>query len=226
MPISYNGQSSTNAILGAAGSVTFAHDASTESNRALIVGLAIRTAASTGTSVTYAGVDMTRIAAANKGIVARNEMWYLYNPATGTNNVVANISGGTKIVAGAMSFYDVDTDTAPTATTASATSITPKISRTKTADDSYIVGTLAYRNSSTTYTIVSGTQTYSNSSSSSTAGANTQGRGMYNTAGVSGSSVLLSGTFSTSREWVHSATEIFAYNPPSVNQGHVIKAFK
>lgn len=95
----------------------FNHTTGTGANRLLVVGVAtnIRSApGTTVTSITYGGTALTSLGAHNDvGNTRRVEMWYLLNPASGTNavNVTFNISTGgatVGIVAGATTFTGVD----------------------------------------------------------------------------------------------------------------------
>ena len=121
---------SGNADLAGAGTqtLTFNHTTSATANRALLVGVSLNianspTAAVTG--VTYNGTALTFVGAQNDtSNTRRAELWYLLNPASGTNlpivvsvNIPAAATVG--VVAGATVFTDVD-QTVPLGTFASA----------------------------------------------------------------------------------------------------------
>ncbi|MDD5474448.1 MAG: hypothetical protein PHU34_09935 [Candidatus Methanoperedens sp.] len=81
----------------------------------LVVGVDIEKSSPTTsvTSITYAGVALTRadFSLSPESPQARAELWYLANPAAGTNNVVVTFStaiGSGGAVAGAVSFSGVD----------------------------------------------------------------------------------------------------------------------
>jgi hypothetical protein len=58
--------------------------------------------------VTYAGVNMSLIGVQNgPGDVNRVEMWYLLDPPQGTANIVADLSGGARVVGGSISYRGV-----------------------------------------------------------------------------------------------------------------------
>lgn len=105
-------------------SLTWSHTVGSQSNRILLVGFSTyQTGAS---SVTYGGVNLTKIAtSANTGNQAYSEVWYLKNPASGTASVVINLSASSAIVADSVSYYNVN-QTTPfgTAATNSGTSVT------------------------------------------------------------------------------------------------------
>src|SRR3972149_3113909 len=88
--------SSTGTVIAIASSLTWSHTVtSTGADRILVVGVSIRNGSSqTVSSVTYNGVAFPPVlgGVATNGTVLRNELWYLLNPATGTNNVVVTLS--------------------------------------------------------------------------------------------------------------------------------------
>lgn len=106
MAISFDAASSTN---GTASSFTFSHTVSTSGNHAmLVVGIGMATAAATGSSVTYAGVGMTRAIARQGGAgTERTELWYLQNPSTGANNIIATLSASQRTLIGGASYFGV-----------------------------------------------------------------------------------------------------------------------
>src|SRR6266568_114740 len=86
-------------------------------NRLLVVGVSINTAGNAGSSVTgitYNGVAFTAAPFTAEANSFRVEMWYLINPATGSNNVVVTVNknggGGQKmgVVVGAIDFTGAD----------------------------------------------------------------------------------------------------------------------
>ncbi|HZJ47224.1 MAG TPA: galactose oxidase-like domain-containing protein, partial [Pyrinomonadaceae bacterium] len=80
----------------------------TGTNRALIVGIALANANDTVTNVMYNSVPMLRVASAVQG-TARVYIFYLPNPASGTNPISVAFTGGfTSFSVGAVSFTDVD----------------------------------------------------------------------------------------------------------------------
>jgi len=82
MAVAY--QSSDGSSGGAAStSITFAFN--NTSGNMLIVGCGER---GTPSGVTYAGISMTALGAFNNGGSNNGNMFYLYQPATGSNNVV------------------------------------------------------------------------------------------------------------------------------------------
>ncbi len=99
-----------------ASTLTWAHTVGSGSNRFLVVGVSIRNAGNTVSGVTYGGAALTFIGARNNHDDAvRTEMWYRAAPAVGTANVVITLTGGAKMVGGAVSFFGVSA-TAPLGT--------------------------------------------------------------------------------------------------------------
>ena len=111
--------SANNELTGAGTfNLNFTHTTTATANRLLVVGVSMNITNSTGsvvTGVTYGGTALTSIGAHNDaGNTRRVEMWYLLNPASGTN-VAVNVSvsiptagATTGVVAGATTFTGVD----------------------------------------------------------------------------------------------------------------------
>ena len=77
-------------------SLTFAHNITSGRNKTLIVFVSISDPGSdTVQSVTYNGVNLTKIAQVANGTDIRTEAWQLNKPALGNNNVVVTLTGGT-----------------------------------------------------------------------------------------------------------------------------------
>ncbi len=87
-----------------ASSATWAHTVNSGVNRALFVEIATTNTAQ-ATSVTYAGLPLTRVFVRTDGRTA--EMWELVAPPVGTANVVVTFSGITGAYCGATSFNGV-----------------------------------------------------------------------------------------------------------------------
>lgn len=106
MAIAHDADSNTGS--NGASSLTWSHTC-TGSNLCLIVGINASDETVTTSSVKYNGVSMIfakRQVNANDGNWA--EIWYLANPATGANNVVATFSENMMVMAGAVSLTGVD----------------------------------------------------------------------------------------------------------------------
>ena len=89
--------------------LTWSHTVGSNSNRLLMVGVSIRGAGSTVSSVTYGGVPLTNLTSvSNHDNAVRAEMWYLKSPAIGAANIIVTLSSSKKMVCGGASFYDVD----------------------------------------------------------------------------------------------------------------------
>src|SRR5581483_5840606 len=111
-------------------SLTFSHTVASNANRIIVVGIGTgcgfgSTCAATVSSVTYAGVSLSKLSNVDCTTGAGHchvELWYLAGStvATGANNVVVTTSASTSIKAGASSYYNVD-PTTPFGTAATAT---------------------------------------------------------------------------------------------------------
>jgi uncharacterized repeat protein (TIGR01451 family) len=103
-------------------SLSFPHTVGLGVDRVLIVGVSSYNSNKTVGTLTYAGTPLTRLGFQDGGNGAddrRMEMWILVDPPVGTANVAINMSSGAKVVAGAASFFGVNT-LAPTGSFVSA----------------------------------------------------------------------------------------------------------
>lgn len=121
-------------------SATFSHTCS-GSNRLLLVGV-MCSSGDNVTGVTYNSVSLTQIVKVDSPTPGRFRYIYgLLAPATGSNNVVVSLSGGsTDIVSVASSYTGVDqaqTLTAITDTTQSGTATSTTMNMTSTVDNSW-----------------------------------------------------------------------------------------
>lgn len=96
-------------------------------------------AADTVSGVTWGGVAMT-LAGTSQGNTGRfSQIWYKVGAATGSNNIVIT-GGGVDIYARAISFSGVDTGvTVSGYASGGATSATPSLAVTTTADNSFVL---------------------------------------------------------------------------------------
>lgn len=129
-----------------ASSRTFAHTIGTGDNRLLLVAIAVGATSSTGTSptvtsVTYDGNPLTLVGSrvSGSGGVNDDAISYIYRliaPASGTANVVVNLSGAGSITVGATSFNNVHQTTPLGAYTSNSnTSGTASVVTTSAADE-------------------------------------------------------------------------------------------
>ena len=114
MAIAYD--SATNAQIQNPGtSLTFSHTC-TGTDRILFVYSFARNDVTTG--VTYNGVSMTQTGATITSGTDRFQLWYLINPASGTNSVVITGGASTSLVIGcSQSYTGADQSTQPDAVT-------------------------------------------------------------------------------------------------------------
>ena len=90
-------------------SLSWSHTVGADSNRLLVVGVAIRNANNRVTAVSFLGAALSFYGAQNNSDNAvRVEMWSLAAPPSGSGTVTVKLSGGAKMVAGAASFSGVD----------------------------------------------------------------------------------------------------------------------
>jgi hypothetical protein len=90
-------------------SLSWSHTVASGANRLLVVSASIRNAKNTVQSVTYQGRALTPLAAReNHDAAVRVEQWYLIAPPTGTGTVTITLTGGAKLVGGAVSFTGAD----------------------------------------------------------------------------------------------------------------------
>jgi hypothetical protein len=120
---------------------TFSHTVPTDgTNTMLVVGVMLwQDVAGTGTmsGITYNGVAMTSGVVLTNGAM-RAELWYLPNPATGTNNIAATISGATddrKFFAATFNGVAQTSPVEDSDTIAGATATASLTSTTTTAED-------------------------------------------------------------------------------------------
>jgi hypothetical protein len=114
----------------------------TGSNLMLTVQVGILTGSATVTSVTYGGVNLTLgVAHQDAGATLRNEIWFLANPATGTHNVVVNVSSSNRTTAGGLSYTGVN-GTGATQSGDAAAGVALNMTLTSTVANSMIVGIL------------------------------------------------------------------------------------
>jgi hypothetical protein len=118
---------------GSTASLTYAYTVGTGSNRLLVVNLIGDTVADDITSVTYGGVAMTLVQKLQAPSNNRQYMYYLLNPASGSNNIVIKAGSSHYLVSQAASWSNVrqssqpealTTNTAAVATTSITTSLT------------------------------------------------------------------------------------------------------
>jgi hypothetical protein len=139
MAISYD----TSAYHGGtnATSITFAHVDGVGSNRILWVGI-LTGGGDTVTGVTYNGVAMTQ-ASKNTSMPSTNVLYlyYLVNPATGSNNIVVSQTGSGYLNAASTSYFGASQTGQPDASTTNYSAATSALTTTVTtiADNCWTV---------------------------------------------------------------------------------------
>lgn len=180
---------------------------------ALTVGVRINSTSATVTGVTYAGVAMTKTAISpvdNATAGARNYIWYLLAPATGSNNVVISTSGAVQIIAGAVSFSGADTsDFAGAENSATGTSDTPSVAVVTTRANSIVIDCVGADGDTFTGTGANQTVRWD-------ATATRYSQGTTEPGGASGSTITMSETMSAgTANWDTQALEILEAVTPA-----------
>jgi uncharacterized repeat protein (TIGR01451 family) len=180
-------------------SLTWSHTVGTQTNRILIVGVALRNSSVTVTTVKYGAASLTFVgAAADSGAHVRVEMWKLVAPASGTANVVVTLSASKRIVAGAVSFSGVNQNT-PNGSFVSASSTgstTPSVN-VASASGELVVDAVAPEGDASSVTAGSGqTQRWN----TLTGTASTEVRGAQSTE-PGAATTTMSWTLGTSKPW-------------------------
>jgi hypothetical protein len=118
---------------GSTTSLTYSYTVGTGANRLLVVNLIGDTAADNISSVTYAGAPMTLLGKLQAPSNNFQYVYYLLNPASGSNNIVITAGTAHYLISEAASWYNVrqsaqpdavTTNTAPTGATSMTTSLT------------------------------------------------------------------------------------------------------
>jgi hypothetical protein len=122
-----------------ASSVIINHTTAAGSNRLMVVGISAQQPASTTTSVTYNGVNLTKLNAVSNASQTRVEIWYLVAPPVGNYNLTVNLLGSDNSIVGVQTFTGVNQAT-PFGTFVSATGA----STTATVNASSAAGELVY----------------------------------------------------------------------------------
>jgi uncharacterized repeat protein (TIGR01451 family) len=198
---------------GTAASLSWSHTVGTGANRILLVGVSIRTATRTVSSITYAGVNLTRLGFRNSaGNRVRMEMWYLLSPPQATANVIVTLSASAAVVGGAVSFFGVD-PTVPfgTFTSATATSATASTSVTS-APDEIVVDVAVAQGNAFTLTAGGGQTAHWNTATGIAAGDACGASSRENGA----SSVTMSWTLLLSRAWAIGAVPLKPAPDPNI----------
>lgn len=127
--ISVDTVSSANSLPNtAASSLTFPHTVNAGSNSILLVSVHTHSGAVTVNSVTYGGTNLTQVGSVTASSnVNRAEIWRLFNPPTGTADVVVTLSGARNLAAGAVSYFGVDQASPLTPSTARGSSTTASV---------------------------------------------------------------------------------------------------
>lgn len=110
MAVAFDAQSSGS--VNPATTLTVAHTC-TGSNRVLLVGLSTNNTTDIVTGVTYAGVSMTKLKTQVVQGLYYSYLFYLQNPSSGTNNIVATASSSSLMGAISASFTGADQVSTP-----------------------------------------------------------------------------------------------------------------
>lgn len=182
-------------------SLTISKTVGSGTGKILIVGVAIRNAASeTVTSITFNGISLSLLSAVPNGVSVSTEMWYLKNPPSVTANIVVTVSAGARFVVGAASFFGVH-QSSTFGTTATATGSTQLATVDVTsATGELVIDSVGKVNSTEAITVgASQNEEWNDVTTSATAGQNPIGGGSTE-AGATTTTMSWSWT-TTNRAW-------------------------
>lgn len=195
---------------------------SNQPNRILIVGISIRNiGGQTVESVSYGSVNFspanrfTWVYGTNN---IRVEIWYLVNPTVGIANIQVTLSGPTRAVVGAVSFYGVD-QTNPIINNASnsGNSPSPSVTINTIVNNAWVLDVLASRENVNLTFLPPGVQAYNLGTS---AGANgVQAGGSYYGPVLTPSAVTMNWSLSSTQNWLIGAIVL----KPSPQGSNVVK---
>jgi large repetitive protein len=158
-------------------SLTFTHNRGTDANTVTLVSVQLGRQTEISGNVTYGGNNMTLVGQSwDESGSGRRATVYIYsilNPPTGNQNIVINVSGSNRIIAGASSFSNVNPSTplrAYTGSNGSATGdyFTANLTNVATGPGEIVFSAISYSNGSTNPTFGSGqTQRWSLKTSTS-----------------------------------------------------------
>jgi hypothetical protein len=118
---------------GSTASLTYSYTVGTGTSRLLVVNLIGDTSADDISSVTYAGTPMTLLGKVRSPSNNWQYLYYLLNPASGSNNIAITAGSAHFLISQAASWYNIRqsaqpdasvVNTAPTASTSTTTSLT------------------------------------------------------------------------------------------------------
>lgn len=192
MALAYDTATNSATADGSQTALSWSHTC-TGSNLILIVGLSFRTLGSvpTNVAVTYNGVGMTQVSTTQSAGVTASAMFYLANPATGSNTVAASWTNNNWCVGGAASFTGSAGTVGTPATFGSTSTTNPTVTVTS-ATGEIVIDTMATAGAS-----------------SETAGANQTARWNFNTTPnqCSGSGSTEAGASSVVMDWTLGSTD-------------------
>lgn len=141
MAIAFDADDGSSDTGGAATSLTYSHTCS-GTDRILFVSVGLNTNGDNVTGVTYNGVAMTQIATATANASNRSYLYYLINPATGSNNVVVSLGSASNVYSSSASYTGAKQSTQPDSNATNTTSSTPlTLSTTVVGSGCWIVST-------------------------------------------------------------------------------------
>ncbi len=140
MAVTFDSSSSLN---GSTAALTHSWDhVCAGTNRLLVVGVSV-SGGNTVSTITYAGVTLTKAGHIASSGFDRAEMWYLIAPATGTNTITVTLAGVARAILGATS-WTATHQTTPVGTLATGTGTGTAPLATATSETTgYVADTLA-----------------------------------------------------------------------------------
>jgi len=137
---------------GGSSSVSWSHTTGSGSNRIMVVGVSIRVASVSVSSITYGAQSLTFLRAdIHPSSTIRSELWYLIAPASGTATVTVTLSGTSRAVGGSCTFAGVaQVSPIDASNGGTGSSSSPSGSVTANTANSMLLGHLAISGSSNT----------------------------------------------------------------------------
>jgi hypothetical protein len=188
-------------------SISWSHTTGSGSNRIMIVGISIRSSSVNASSISYGSQSLTFIRRDINSNGILSELWYLIAPTSGTRNITANLTGSAKATGGSCTYTGVAQISPIDASNGgSGSSSSPSQSLTVNTANSFLLGHVAIRSTSTTVQSEGSGQT---TRWDEIAGTSSAARGHGSDKGpIATGSQSMSWTLSQSADWAVSVVAI------------------
>ncbi|TXH81226.1 DUF4347 domain-containing protein, partial [Thauera aminoaromatica] len=180
--------------------LTWSHTVASGTDRALFVEISIGTTGTFASNVTYGGTALTLVGRSSSGTVPV-EIWRLLSPAVGTANVVVNLSTSTSVAAGATTYNGVN-QTSPVRSfySASGNSTNSSVTVADSVAGDLVIDVQSWAGQPTGGSVGPGQTLNWSQANTSITGTSTREAGA--------PSVVMSGSFTSSAQWVIGAVAI------------------